>query len=241
MKICRQLQLWIFLLAVTAAGKSYAQEQAVQPVRSEKSGVAAMLYHPGEQWYVQVQGGGNYIVAENTRFVDFYRATALSYAVSAGKYFSTLWGVRLQLAGGGDKGVYYSRRNDSPRYGFRHIGGIAELTFNVTNFIRNAQRGDESKWNVLLMAGPGVVHTYRFRRNGIDDYPLLDTSPRNHFLVYGGIEVSRQVDAHWNVNLEASTAWMRDAYNGVVHGLSADGHINLLLGVRYTFGKGDKD
>lgn len=241
MKICRKL-LWIFLLAVAVGGNSYAQEQMPAQDRyvrtdGKKSGVAAMLYSRGEQWYVQVQGGGNYMAAENTRFVNFYRATALSYAISAGKNFSTLWGIRLQLTGGGDKGVYFPYQGDSPRYSFQHVGGIAEVTFNVTNFIRNAERGDESTWNVMLMLGPGVVHTYHFRRNGIDDYPLLDTSPRSHFLIYGGIEVSRQVDKNWNVNLEVSTDWMRDAYNGVVYDRPVEGHVNLLLGVRYTFGK----
>lgn len=190
-------------------------------------------YNKKEQWYIQIQGGANYTFAENIRNHPFGKGLAPSYAFSVGKNFSTIWGARLQMIGGGDKGRFF---DESP-YSFNHIGGSAAVVFNLTNLIRNRERGNESNWNVMLLLGPGITHTYNFETDGAEHHEnRLDLSSRNHFLLYGGIELSYRVAESWVISLEANTSWTRDKYNGLIYDRKYDGLGQLMLGVRYIFG-----
>lgn len=63
-------------------------------------------YQMDEEWYLQLQGGVSYIAAENTRFVKFWKVLSPQMAFSVGKRFTSVWGARLQLVGGDDKGVF---------------------------------------------------------------------------------------------------------------------------------------
>lgn len=194
----------------------------------------SMKYEGNEQWYIQIQGGGSYSIAENTRFGSFSDGLSPSYAFIVGKNFTTVWGIRLQALGGGDQGRFHSSKT-SPTFDFKHISGILQATFNITNFIRNAERGDESQWNLIFMGGPGITHTYDFSKEKVPaNYPI-NTSSKNHFLLAFAIEFSYRASEHWNINLEANTSWAGDKYNGIDFDRPLDGMVNLLLGVRYTF------
>lgn len=226
-------KMWIsvWLMSLLCIFQGYAQNEG-----SDTTDKSDNRYSRKEQWYMQVQGGANYLFAENNRFESFGKGISFSYAVSAGKNFTPVWGLRLQLAGGGDQGMYNAWEG-SPKYDFRHIGGTAAVTFDLTNCIRGVKPGEEtSPWHVILMAGPGVTHTYNYDRSDPQSVGL-DSENRNHFLIYGGAEVSYQFDEHWNLNLEVSADLLRDKYNGVECEKDMEGHGHLLLGVRYTFGK----
>ena len=227
--------MWIsvWLMSLLCVFSGYAQNEGNESSDKEQSD---NRYNRREQWYVQLQGGANYFFAENNRFESFGKGISYSYAFSVGKNFTPVWGARLQLSGGGDQGMHDAWEG-SPKYDFQHIGGIAAVTFNLTNCIRGVKPGEEtSPWNVLLMLGPGVMHTFDFNHVQ-ESYTGLDVEGRNHFLLYGGAEVSYQFNKHWNLNLEVSADMVRDKYNGVECEKDMEGHGHLLLGVRYTFGK----
>lgn len=241
----KRMLIGIFLISLMGVPAGFAQETngvAAEKPRNEEqpADTTSNRYGRKEQWFVQAQGGGNYMFAENIRFDSFYKGTAMSYAVAAGKLFTPVWGMRMRLFGGGDKGKYYSTKGSGPGYSFSHIGGAAEVTFNLLNCFRDneKEKEEQSPWDLYLMLGPGVVHTYNFDRKG-EEYDGLDTTPRNHFMLYGGAELLYRFDRHWGLSLEVSTGWMRDKYNGVVYDRGLDGHLNVLLGVKYVFGKND--
>lgn len=204
---------------------------------AQETSSSSLRYDWKEQWFAQVQGGGSYMCAENIRFGNFHKGMGASYALSVGKLFTPLWGMRMKLFGGGDKGKYFSDKNSDAVYSFNHIGGIAEVSFNLLNCFRDNEKAWQSRWDLNLMLGPGIVHTYDFDRKGEEYAYGLNASSCNHFLLYGGAEVLYRLDRHWGFSLEASTEWMRDKYNGVVYGRELEGHLNVLLGVRYVFGE----
>lgn len=206
-----------------------------QELQTEKK-TDPTAYAANEEWYVQVQGGANAIICENMSDGPFSKRISPSYAVSVGKNFTTRYGLRLQLIGGGDKGRYYPNP-DSPYYSFKHFSGIVEGTLNVTNFIRTAKHGNESKWNVLFMFGPGLTYAYDYKDYNTAEVGKYkqDYTAHVYFLLYGGAELSYRFSPHWNVNLEASTSWTGDGYNGITFDRPLDALVNLMGGARYTF------
>lgn len=223
---------WVSMVLSLCCLASAANAQEDQPEKKENS----TKYSSNEEWYVQLQGGANAIICENMADGPFSKRISPTYAVSVGKNFTTRYGLRLQMIGGGDKGRYYPSE-DSPYYSFKHFSGIVEGTLNVTNFIRTAKRGDESKWNLLLMLGPGVTYAYDYKNYNTEYVGSYDQdyTARAYLLIYGGGELSYRFSSHWNVNLEASTTWTSDRYNGIKFDRPLDALVNLMGGVRYTF------
>jgi len=181
-------------------------------------------------WYIQLQGGANYAFTENIRNGPFAKGLSPSYALVIGKNFTPVWGMRLHVLGGGDQGRTYVDN----RFSFHHISGVIEGTFNVTNFIRHVDEKGISRWNLTFMLGPGFTHTYDFDTDKVETPTRLKPTSHNHFMLYGGIELSYQMSERWNLGLEASTTWTRDKYNWIVYDRKFDGLLNLMLGVRYT-------
>ena len=134
----RKMWISVWLMSLLCVFSGYAQNEGNESSDKEQSD---NRYNRREQWYVQLQGGANYFFAENNRFESFGKGISYSYAFSVGKNFTPVWGARLQLSGGGDQGMHDAWEG-SPKYDFQHIGGIAAVTFNLTNCIRDILAGD---------------------------------------------------------------------------------------------------
>lgn len=220
-------------VSLFAIAKSYATDAIQDTIRTS--------YNWNEKWYYQVQGGVNYLAAENTRFVSIGKILTPSYAFAVGKRFTPIWGSRIQFMYGSDKGVYYARQKDSPLFAFRHYGIIAEGTFNFSNFIRmNRIVGNEKNWNVELKLGIGFIHSGSYELDAdVKNYEWLNPVPRDNFAIYGGMEISRVVYKNVDVNLELNINKLSNKYNGQVcrdRGSEVIGDIltTVLVGVRYT-------
>ncbi len=232
MKISENRFFTLFILSLVVVTKSYATAEVQDTVRSS--------YTWNEMWYYQVQGGVNYLAAENTRFVSMGKILSPSYTFSVGKRFTPLWGSRIQFLYGNDKGVYFDHDKNSPTFSFRHYGIIMEGNFNFANFIRGNRRvGREKKWNVDMKLGLGFLHSSSYELADVPDYKWLDPVPRDNFTIYTGLEVSRSVGKNLDVNFELSMNWMNNRYNGQVcldRSIEVSGDIlaTALIGIRYT-------
>lgn len=195
-------------------------------------------YQINEEWYLQLQGGMSYLAAENTRFMNFWDVLSPQMVLSVGKRFSPLWGARLQLVGGNDKGVYFANDKNSPKYSFGHYGVLGVGSFNLTDFFNRKKKNYiQKKWNVSALLGIGVLYTSF-------DVPLntvthnVNYNNQVYVSLLGGVEIARSLSPQWEVNFELSTNWMNNNYNGQKTTTSsifkADGLVNLLVGVRYT-------
>lgn len=231
----KNTEKFLILLAFSlfAVTKSYATDGIQDTIRTS--------YNWNEKWYYQVQGGINYLAAENTRFVSIGKMLTPSYAFAVGKRFTPIWGSRIQFLYGSDKGVYYARQKDSPLFAFRHYGIILEGTFNFSNFIRaNRIVGREKKWNVDLKLGTGFIHSASYELDAtVKNYEWLNPVPRDNFAIYAGVEVSKVVYKNIDVNLELNLHRLSNKYNGQVcedtkSEVVGDILSTALIGVRYT-------
>lgn len=196
-------------------------------------------YKPDEEWYFQLQGGINYNAAENTRFVNFWEVLSPQLSLSLGKRFTPVWGARLQLTGGDDKGIYYANDKNSPTYSFGHYGIVGVGTFNITEFLnRNKKRWNEKKWDVSALFGLGALYTAFDVPKKVISHNV-DFNNYVYLSLYAGVEIAKRLSPEWEVNAELSTNWMNNSYNGqktITNSIfKADGLVNLLVGVRYTF------
>lgn len=196
-------------------------------------------YKSDEEWYFLLQGGISYNAAENTRFVNFWEVLSPQLSLSFGKRFTPVWGARLQLTGGDDKGVYFANDKNSPKYSFGHYGVMGVGTFNITEFLdRKKKRWNDKKWEVSALFGLGAIYTaFDIPKQVISKD--VDFNNYVYISLYAGVEVARRLSPEWEVNAELSTNWMNNSYNGQKTTTNsifkADGLVNLLVGVRYTF------
>ncbi|WP_321332893.1 hypothetical protein [uncultured Bacteroides sp.] len=202
----------------------------------------SIRYKIDEEWYVQAQGGINYMAAENTRFVNFWEVLSPQVSLSLGKYFTPVWGARLQFVMGKNKGVYYAHDANSPLYSFSHYGILGIGSFNITNFLnRNKSSYNPKSWNISTLLGLGTLYTsFGFDKN-ISRANVIDLDNETYLSAFAGVEATRKISRNWEVNLELSSNWMDNKYNGQTSigssKLNFDGMINLLVGVRYIFNR----
>lgn len=226
----RTLVFFIFGLFILSA-RGYAANRDDDSIR--------MKYKQDEEWYFLLQGGVNYNAAENTRFVNFWEVLSPQLSLSLGKRFTPVWGARLQFTGGDDIGVFYANDKNSPKYTFGHIGVLGIGTFNITEFMNNKKRKwNDKKWDISALFGLGAIYTAFDVPKDALSYDV-DFNNYVYLSLYAGVEVARRLSPEWEVNAELSTTWMNNSYNGQKTSTSsifkADGLVNLLIGVRYTF------
>lgn len=197
-------------------------------------------YKINEEWYFQLQGGMNYMAAENTRFVNFTEVLSPEMALSIGKRFSPVWGARLQTVFGKDKGLYFANDKYSPKFSFSHFGFLGIGSFNITECLnRKSLSGYNKRFNVSALLGAGVLYTSFGSTRDESRQNILDCNNSTNFSAFVGVEASYSLSHLLDINLELSSNWMNNKYNGQTSvsnsKLKADGLINLLVGVRYTF------
>ncbi len=227
--------IFSILIVVASAFKGYAVEQEQDSLSTR--------YEIHKEWYLQLQGGINYMAAENTRFVNFWEVISPQMAFSIGKRFSSEWGARLQFVGGKDKGVYYAHDKNSPKFSFEHCGVLGVGSFNLTDYLhRKKNLFSEKRWDVSALLGLGVLYTsFGFTRD-ISGAQILNSNNGTYLSLFAGVEAARSLSPNWAATVELSTNWMNNRYNGQVSGskLNADGLVNILVGMRYTFTHANK-
>lgn len=228
----QQKRILLLLLVLASTLKGYSEVH--------NSDSLSVKYKIDEEWYFQAQGGISYIAAENTRFMNFWKVLSPQMTLSLGKYFTPVWGARLQLIGGRDKGVYYAHDKNSPTYSFGHYGMLGIGSFNITNFVnRNKSNYNNRRWNVNALFGLGTIHTSFGHTENIPGANAIDLNNHVYLSLFAGVELARKLSPDWDINLELSSNWMDNKFNGQKSvkssKLNFDGIINLLIGVRYTF------
>lgn len=216
----------------------------------EQSGYATTLdrdtlpsrFKINEEWYLQLQGGINYSIAKNTRYVSPLKVVSPQLTFSYGKRFTPVWGGRLLVMWGKDKGAFYLHDKNSPLYSFAHTGVFGIGSFNFVEFFSNKRNScyTANAWNVSALLGLGAIYTSFGFTEDITGQRILDRNNDTYLSLFAGLEISRWVSDNWEINLELSSAWMSKKYNGFLApeaNLKMNGHLNLLIGVRYTFNR----
>ncbi|MGL5894527.1 MAG: OmpA family protein [Bacteroidales bacterium] len=193
-----------------------------------------------EEWYIQAQVGVNYMLTENTRFVYPWNVISPELTLSIGKNISNIWSSRLQIFAGNNRGVYYSNDKNSPRFKFGQYGFTGIAAFNLSEYLsRNNIKTRERIWSTKALMGIGNIYT-AFSKEGSGVHNLNRNNSTYIFLM-AGIEASRKITESLDLTLELNSSWMSDRYNGQTPinrpKISLDGKVNVLMGVKYTFGR----
>ena len=227
----------VTLLILGCMSGIYAQDadsNAKEP-KAKKEKPAKVHFTGTEEWYLQAQGGLNFLGAEYALNPEIGLRNMLSGngAFTVGKNFTTYWGMRLHLLGGGDKLTYNMNENSKDFYTFSHIGAFAEVTFNITTLFRKDKA--PKPWNIYAMFGPGVLYSFGFDGENPDFNNHVSLEKNTTFALYGGFETSYRFTPHWDFNFGITTNWMGDKYNGIVGGRKYEGHLNIMFGFGYIF------
>lgn len=210
------------------------------------------------RWYVGVHVGANYAMSENTRFGSFGDMLKPSVAVSAGKYFTPLWGGRVQLGYmrqtsrvnkiylSHDKAVY-----GDGNYNFSVFAGYVDGLLNLNKLFSRDKK--KTRFNIAALAGIGLNCSFNFDEDKIDGWKsaienakksdpkgghyfyYIDTSSHCCFAMRAGLLGSYTLNNNLDLNLEATLNAATDKLNGVKNSMFADGYVNVMVGLAYHF------
>ena len=207
-------------------------------------------------WFISLSGGVNSLAAEaNREYDNFIDRSRLSFRLSVGKWFTPVWGFRVQMGVGKLSGHsqllnYYNIYDDladhtampeemrpylSERDGqtwfhrkFTYMDWSVDLmTDAVRWFVKEKQ-----PVGVILFAGPGFAHS--FGSQGL--------SASNSFAFNAGVQLNVNIHKHWDVFAELQGNIVDETFDGQIGGTAGvrnrplEGYAGLTIGFAYKFG-----
>lgn len=207
-------------------------------------------------WFISLSGGVNSLAAEaNREYDNFIDRSRLSFRLSVGKWFTPVWGFRVQMGVGKLSGHsqllnYYNIYDEladhtampeemkpylSERDGqtwlhrkFTYMDWSVDLmTDAVRWFVKEKQ-----PVGVILFAGPGFAHS--FGSQGL--------SASNSFAFNAGVQLNVNVHEHWDIFAELQGNIVDETFDGQIGGTPdvrnrpLEGYAGLTIGFAYKFG-----
>ena len=228
----------IFMMAALAA-PVMAQEEVDPSSIQEQSVTALRHYKNADNWYIQGFFGGNFSMAENTRFNGFKKNMNPSYGLAVGKWLSPAIGVRFKFdhmiqTGFTDKEVQALISN--AKYRYKLWQGTVDLMLNLNNII--GQFRETTRLNAYTIMGVGFLRSFGFEDRVKDFEPygfVVETHPKNYIVGKLGLGAYYQLSNALDLNLEITANITNDKFNGVTDDQLYDAFINAQLGLTYHF------
>lgn len=207
-------------------------------------------------WFISLSGGVNSLAAEANRDYDsFLNRLRLSFRLSAGRWFTPVWGLRMQMGIGKLSGhshllKYYNlydkledhtimpeamRPYLTEKYGrtwlhrkFTYMDWSVALMTDVIHWFTKERK----PVGLVLFAGPGFSHS--FGSQGL--------SASNSFAFNAGIQLNVSIHKNWDIFAEAQGFIVDETFDGQIGGTTfelnrtLEGYGGLTLGITYKFG-----
>ena len=207
-------------------------------------------------WYISLSGGINSLAAEANRVYDnFIDRSRLSFRISSGKWFTPVWGFRVQMGIGKLSGhslplnyynIYEEASDHSvmPEQMFPYLSEKDGQTWFHRKFTYMdwsvGLMTDAVRWfakekkpvRLILFAGPGFSHG--FSSQGL--------SASNSFAFTAGVQLNVNLNDHWDVFAEFQGHIVDESFDGQIGGTDSEknrtleGYAGLNLGIAYKFG-----
>lgn len=207
-------------------------------------------------WFISFSGGVNSLAAEANRAYDsFIDRSRFSFRLSSGKWFSPVWGFRMQmgigkLSGHSQLHKFYNIYDDLddhssiPNEMQPYISEEGEKTWFHRKFTYMdwsvSLMTDAVRWfakeqkpiGVVLFAGPGFSH-------GLNSQGL---SASNSFTLNAGIQLNVNLNKHWDIFAEFQGNIVDETFDGQIGGTdnernrTLEGYAGLNIGITYKFG-----
>lgn len=182
-----------------------------------------------DNWYIQLQGGASYTFSEAQNKASFGDLITPTVALSLGKNFTPVFGLRLQGSGWQAKSQYMWKDDT---YKFNYLQGTVDAMFNLTNLFLPYEK--DRMFSLNGFVGLSAVHT--MHKNSVDldgNGQRLDKA--NMIVPRLGLQADFLVHDNLSLNLEVSGNLMEDRFNGVKSGRAYDGMLTALAGLTYHF------
>ena len=223
----------LFLTALTAAAFSVSAL-----AQTYQEGNTTYEFEPYN--YLQFQAGVQHTVGE-IKASDLLSPNA---AISFGRQFSPVMGMRIGLGGWQSKGGWVNPYND---YSYNYVALNADAVFNITNMFR--QWKPFQKFN--LSAFVGIAGNLAFGNDEANDLAAQNFHGINENFghIWDGSKLSPvgragliadfRCNDRWSFNVEANANVTTDHYNSK-HADNADFYFNGLVGLSYKLSDGYK-
>ncbi|MDR0864731.1 MAG: OmpA family protein [Candidatus Symbiothrix sp.] len=219
---------------------------------------------PNSNWFFSLEGGVARLLSENSRDLDAFDDLVPTGGLSVGKWFSPVWGLRINATGAQLKGYststtglwytgkhyptagsigYYS--GDGSRFLEARDGGgyTNEVTYaaGTLDFLVNLKNlfthyNPKAFFNPVIYAGLGYAHT--FGSNDFDN--LLDLNDNvtavNSIVEKFGLQLNFRLGDRWDLYLDAQAITAPDNFDRLAGGShNMDIVANARLGLTYRF------
>lgn len=238
------------LLALACAvilGQSMIAQNAQEVTFVEDPSQGYLFNRFKDNWFVTAEGGANIYFSPGDVHRDWKDRWAPAASVYFGKWFSPIIGIRMGVSWLKTKGLSDSPDalgviRDEPtvdglyRQKFNHVGPVADVMLNVTNWIWGYKPG--RKYNLVVYGGAGGYFTYvrQYDADGSSSYQYVQDKV---LAVRGGIinsiNVSEQVQLSLDLRFTALDNHPDEGSSSYVNKTSYDAA--AFLGVTYRFKK----
>lgn len=229
----------LFTLILTAfAGISMAQEQKATRVEKQQTQTteenADTWKSYGGEWFFGVGAGAQYYIGDHNRQADIKDNLTPSVKAYVGRWFTPIWGLRLQYQGYQCNGLTVSYEanhavgdliqfnNGSWGYKqqFNYLNLSADVMFNMTQLIYG--KGVQKCVNVIPYLGAGWAYVYT--------KPVADS-----FSFGGGFLTTCKLAKHLNLVLDLHAMILQDKWDDIRGGRHGEGIVDASLGLNYHF------
>ncbi|MCR5050198.1 MAG: OmpA family protein [Paludibacteraceae bacterium] len=191
----------------------------------------------GDNWYLDMQLGGDVLFNPEIKTVDASNGLRLNTSLSLGKWIMPYFGLRLQLKSMWWKGATATTdarvldptqvsmlADGSVEYNIFYLNPHLDFTLSLMSCFKGGWAASQ-KWDVIPFLGLGYM--YAFEADGVKSGNCLT----GHF----GLMGKYRICDHWDVNLELSTALLPDFYNRAA-GPVKQADLAFTIGATYNIG-----
>ena len=183
----------------------------------------------GDNWFIGIEAGTLFNWGTMQSEHDFIKRFRPMGAVQLGKWMSPSIGARIQGFFGNNSNVVGA--NNAGKYNWNTIGGYFDGMFNFTNMFCGYK--ESRGFNLIGLLGIGCEYTKGFCDHA---FPRgVNTREQEYLGGRIGLMAKFRLGEKWDLDLEATNAFLDDNYDGQVNNNKLDGHVNVLVGLTYRF------
>lgn len=224
----RRLITTLTMLMVSLIAYPQDTESKEDTLRNDKEEKMGYLY-------LQATAGVSHSMNENLRFGEKHNNFLFASDISIGKEFTPFWSGNLQFAYNNNLSMN-NWESEIDKYDFfRSFELSLNGAFNLTNGLLGFK--ENRRGNLWLYAGIGVAYSDKFDDYLYDYLNIYDNAWTMG--LRGGLTYVYSLNKRLSLLADAGLNCWGDKFNGTVHGVIFDSHLNIHAGIRVYLGSGN--
>ncbi|MDR0834262.1 MAG: OmpA family protein [Candidatus Symbiothrix sp.] len=213
----------------------------LQNVRAQEADSITNVWR--NNWYIEAGAGTQLLFSSDVSNLHGRHRFTPDFSLSGGKWFSPLWGIRLQMNGYSLNGFTIPTTNSSwssengvdpvrdnvfirPDGSYRHYLHYLNAHVDVRASMFNLFGGfNNYRWDIIPSVGVGYLRTFAY----------LGTPSTNNASANVSLTGKYAVNKTWDVNLEVFGAAFPNSFDGRTTKAAYEGNAGVTIGVTYNF------